>query len=315
MQTFSQRHGHKPVRTQLQFESMDDELRNSLWNCLWEHFFNDRKVPSHGSSYFPDYIRFLIESVYETLLRWPLDKINWDWSVELKHLRQKYFEWEWFNIYDFVEFIMNSSFDENYMDNYYSEKNWIIQNKLLFVDSIGNILKREAAAYTVLKAGEEYHITPITNESEVEAIESAIQDSADLGLNNVSTHIQTALSHLSDRTNRDYPSSIAQSILAVEYICKLVVDDSNATLGKSLSKLRNSIHIEISNEIVTSMEKLYVYSNEVSRHSKKPNKNGEKAGNETVLCLEDAKYSLVHCSAFINYLIVKAGKAGIDLSN
>lgn len=28
---------------------------------------------------------------------------------------------------------------------------------------------------------------------------------------------------------------------------------------------------------------------------------------------EDAKYMLVSCSAFINYLIVKADKAGIEL--
>jgi hypothetical protein len=31
------------------------------------------------------------------------------------------------------------------------------------------------------------------------------------------------------------------------------------------------------------------------------------------ICFEDAKYMLVACSAFVNYLIVKADKAGIVL--
>ena len=34
---------------------------------------------------------------------------------------------------------------------------------------------------------------------------------------------------------------------------------------------------------------------------------------ETNLSQEDARFMLVSCSAFTNYLIVKADKAGIDL--
>ena len=34
MLSFSQRMGLKPIRTQIQIDSMDDDLRNSLWNNL-----------------------------------------------------------------------------------------------------------------------------------------------------------------------------------------------------------------------------------------------------------------------------------------
>ena len=32
--TFSQREGLEPLKRELQLESMDDRLRNGLWNCL-----------------------------------------------------------------------------------------------------------------------------------------------------------------------------------------------------------------------------------------------------------------------------------------
>src|ERR1044072_152014 len=37
---FSQRIGKTPVQTQIQIESMDDQLKSALWNCFHSHFLD-----------------------------------------------------------------------------------------------------------------------------------------------------------------------------------------------------------------------------------------------------------------------------------
>ena len=66
-------------------------------------------------------------------------------------------------------------------------------------------------------------------------------------------------------------------------------------------------HIPTHSSFKTAMENLYKYTNDASgiRHS---------LINVTDLDYEDASYLLVSCSAFINYLTLKASKARIDLS-
>ena len=50
---FSQKHGYKPVKSVIQLTSIDDDLRNGLWNALdvyyWSnaggtHFLKDNRV-------------------------------------------------------------------------------------------------------------------------------------------------------------------------------------------------------------------------------------------------------------------------------
>jgi len=59
--------------------------------------------------------------------------------------------------------------------------------------------------------------------------------------------------------------------------------------------------------LVQAFEKMYGYTND--------NRSGicHSMIDESRLGLEDARYMLVTCSAFINYLVVKADKAGIKL--
>lgn len=38
---FSEREGYKPVRDALQVESIDNDLRNRLWNLMYDMFFNE----------------------------------------------------------------------------------------------------------------------------------------------------------------------------------------------------------------------------------------------------------------------------------
>ena len=99
----------------------------------------------------------------------------------------------------------------------------------------------------------------------------------------------------------DYENSIKESISAVEAICCIITDDDKATLGKALGKLEQA-GITIHGSLKSAMEKLYGYTSDENgiRHAGIDFKGASS---------EDAKYMLVTCSAFVNYLMEKWGKA------
>lgn len=142
----------------------------------------------------------------------------------------------------------------------------------------------------------------MTSEEEIAEIEDALE--ATKGLEGVHTHLQTALSMLSDRKSPDYRNSIKESISAVEGICKLIAQDEKATLGSALDKIET--RVELHGALKGAFEKLYGYTSDAEgiRHAllKEPN-----------LESEDAKFMLVACSAFVNYLIAKVSRAGMKL--
>jgi hypothetical protein len=84
----------------------------------------------------------------------------------------------------------------------------------------------------------------------------------------------------------------------VEVISR-IIEPSENTLGKALNKLDK--HQKISNTLKSGFEKLYAYTND---------KNGIRHAlmDEPSVDFEDAKFFLISCSAFTNYLIEKAKK-------
>jgi hypothetical protein len=142
----------------------------------------------------------------------------------------------------------------------------------------------------------------ITSESEIEAIEQAIEDSP----SPITIHLQQSLSFLSDRKNPDYRNSIKEAISAVEALCKRITNDPNATLGKALGKLDDETQIKTHKALTKAFENLYGYTSDADgiRHA---------LLDEPTIDFEDAKFMLVSCSNFVNYLTVKASKAGIEL--
>lgn len=186
---------------------------------------------------------------------------------------------EWYVIYDFIE---------RYLKVSDSDK----QNKMTKI--FNTILEDEAAAYRVLDG----QVVPIVTESELSTIENAKSTDFDT----VNVHIEKALSLFSDRKNPDYENSIKESISAVEAICSIITNSSggNATLGKTIKKLKdNGVHIHASME--NGFSSLYGYTSDETgiRHGGIDFKNAPS---------EDAKYMLVSCSAFVNYLIEKWSK-------
>ena len=111
-------------------------------------------------------------------------------------------------------------------------------------------------------------------------------------------------SYYADRESPDYRNSIKESISAVESISKVLSTGSRDTLGGALDKIKGKIKLHPALE--KGFKQIYGYTSDTDgiRHA---------LMEEPTCDFEDAKYMLVSCSAFVNYLIVKADKAGIKL--
>lgn len=186
---------------------------------------------------------------------------------------------EWYTIFDFVERYLAVS-DENTSAKMENEFN--------------HILEDEVSAYRIL----DRFVVPITNKAELATIEEAKSTLYD----SVRTHVSKALALYADRKAPDYENSIKESISAVEAMCCIItgLTGAQATLGAAIKKLKdNGVHIHRVME--TAFSSLYGYTSDENgiRHGGIDFKNAPA---------EDAKYMLISCSAFVNYLMEKWSK-------
>jgi len=294
MDTFSQRFGFKPKKDIMQIESMDADLRNSLWNVLIFSFWDKLKgsdLINYGnkrSSPEAHDIKVLVHLLWFSHFKRTLDELSGFWKSDYELIKKKFFRCQWFEVYDFLEFIAKN----------YTNKPTLKS----FINLCNEVLEREFSGYRFVGST----ITPITSKIEIETIEKAL--TSEDKLMPTSTHIQTALICLSDKENPDYRNSIKESISAVESICCLISDDSKATLGKALKVIKRERKVDLHPALGGAFNHLYGYTSDANgiRHA---------LLDESNLDFEDAKFMLVSCSAFINYLKGKAIKAGIDFSN
>lgn len=276
---FSQRYGYRPVRQAIQLESMDGALRNALWNllhvCFWESFRSSDDGAFGRIHSLNDYgnqtLKLLCEALWADYFHKPLDSLSMDWREVHAQIRTYFFGAGLDEVYDFIEFVA-----ERYRDTTTTRD---------FMDVCNTALEKEMSAYRFI----DNHIARITEPVEVEAIESAL-DSADQP---ISRHLSRALELLSDRSNPDFRNSIKESISAVERLVAKVTDSKNGTLGKMLNKLDDAL--ELHPTLKDAFNKLYGYTSDESgiRHALK---------DKAPVDFDDAKFMLVTCSAFINYV-------------
>lgn len=281
--SFSQRHGFKPLKTVIQIESMDTDLRNGLWNvsydCMGRQLMLSITV-ENGNFLDPNAGLRLIRLLWRDHFKLTVDDTPSGWPEAHYAIREYFFSRNWNEVYDFLEFLVEVLGDQG------------------FVDDCNVVLKRELSGYRFVGN----LITPITSEAEISAIEEARRNTEPIP--SVLKHLDQALAHFADRKAPDYRNSIKESISAVEGICRLIAGNSNASLGQALMVVDKKVSLHSS--LKGAFEKLYGYTSNAQgiRHALMDEPN---------LDLEDAKFMLVACSGFINYLIVKASKARIGL--
>lgn len=153
---------------------------------------------------------------------------------------------------------------------------------------MNGVFEQEYVGYRFVKG----YITRITDDLEIAEVEKALYHP----YVEVHGHIAKANTYLSNRDAPDYENSIKESISAVERMCSIIVGKSTS-LGDALGKLKKSGIVVIHPQLEEAFMKLYAYTNGASgvRHA------GKLGGPDSTF--EEAKYMLVACCTFVNYLI------------
>ena len=278
---FSQRKGIKPVKSVLQINNIDDDLCNGIWNVLIECYW-DSVNPKYFIKNTP--MDIFIKRSCSNYFKRPLDTLENNWGAIYAEIRKYYFDCMWYEIYDFIEFIAN-----NYPLKYRNDS---------FMSKCNYILERELSAYRFVGG----KVTQITSKEEISEIEKALNVSSPF--KTVGVHIKGALALLADKKSPDYRNSIKESISAVEAICKLITKKKKPQLGQALKILEKEIGLH--SALKKAFNNLYGYTSDAKgiRHA---------LLEEAELYLEDAKFMLISCSAFVNYLVSKISKTEIKI--
>ena len=284
MTTFSQRYGYSPVRSVLQTGAIDEGLRNRLWNLVRSTFFNN--VPPWSGApgdFFPHTSNHeFFKNLWHNYLKRTVETIGNSYFDAVNDLKKYVMECPWHEVYDFIEFLAQPRSPVQYG----------------FINSVNEILKQESGGYRFVSG----QIVEITSEEEIKTIEQAL--SLPDSLKPVREHLNQSLKHLSNREDPDYRNSIKESISAVESMSKIISNHDKATLTAALNAVERKTNLH--SDLKHAFQKLYGYTNDSEgiRHA---------LMEEQTLDTEDAKFMLVSCSAFVNYLVVKAQKAGIKI--
>ncbi len=283
---FSQRMGKKPSTKNIQLESLDTDLLNGLWNVV--KIFVLDTIPKYdkygGNTEFYNFSNILWHKFYKL----PIDTVTENDFHTEKIIRDKFFNGEWYDIYDFIEFLAALELNSVNTSN--------------FINAVNNILELEFSAYRFVDG----KIAPISNKIEVNEIQQSLDQVNNFtSLSGANIHLTNALDKLSDRKNPDYRNSIKESISAIETTCRVLTGES--TLGKALNSLEFK-GIKIDDQLKNGFDKIYAFTNNKQsgiRHAIiEDHKNPD---------FNDAKYMLVVCSSFINYLVGKCKTLGITI--
>lgn len=270
---FSEKYGYVASK-EIQYENISQELRNRIWNLFYQTEIKEGGLSSERLSLTLKGAQTIEEKIVDRfglLINVAKGKST---DEQLKQYVLKFFRW--YEVYDFIEIHISYLGEDDRKER---------------IKQYNNLLEQEKAGYRVVNGV----IAPITNESEIKAIEQA-SNSKFLSVNQ---HIQKALNFYADIQTPDYENSVKESISAVEAMCCIIngMSGANATLGKAIKKLKdNGIHIHSAME--NAFLSLYGYTSD---------ENGIRHGgiDFTSVPAEDAKYMLVSCYGFVNYLIEK----------
>lgn len=285
---FSDRYAIKPENVEIQLKDFDErtrvQLRNMVSQLYAEVYENQTRC---YNSWIQSFLRYVLGTVYAE----PVDAT------------QSYDDEEVFAIINHT--LMCDDYDDvltliealaQYWDGYLkNSKGYLYYDKYVgyratsVYEKINLVFKREYIGYRFI--GE--LIVPISDENEVQAIKEAL----DHKYAPVSEHILKANLLLADRENLDYENSIKESISAIEAFCEILtgVHGREATLGRMIKKLEDN-GVNIHSGLKAAFNTLYGYTNDANgiRHA------GDIGGAASTF--EEAKFMLVSCSAFVNYL-------------
>lgn len=262
---FSDRNSLEPINKKIQKDSLDERTRNGIINII--DAILDEVISEYEQKKFYDY-------VYKYIFYVTADDIPHYNSDKRKNIVDGIKEkWEYHEIFSFLEETLKW-----YTDRYNDNEVYTLFN---------NYFENECVGYRFI----DRKVTDIISKEEIKEINNALNTKYSA----CNKSISKALNLLYDREHPDYSNSVKESISAIESICNIILGSKNSTLGDALNKLEKN-GIKIHSAMKKAFSSLYGYTSDKSgiRHNNGLDEN---------TTFEEAKYMLVSCSAFLNYLI------------
>jgi hypothetical protein len=264
---FSQRIGLEPEQKILQIDSMDDDLRMKIHNAI-------RRYEQYLVYDNQDYIKSdTYQALWCNFFNWDLDIFEDNYLIEvMDDIKKMYLSLPWNKVYDFIEF-------------YIKESNM----PSVYVNELNSVLESENSAYRIVGN----NIVEITNSEEL----SEISEACHTGQKAIDHHMKKAIELFSNRETKDYANVVKEAISAVEAAVNIVNGTEGKTLGDALKELNNkhTIHPALSD----AFQKIYGYTSD--KHT--GTRHAIFDGATCIPDFADAKFMLVACSAFVNYLM------------
>jgi len=276
---FSERYGYSKGRDSIQVDDIDVPTRKRIWNLICEFY---TRSSYKGST--PDDQMFL-EDLWDRFFKETLDHLKSLKKGQIYGAARKHvLSHPWKDVYDFIEATLTFHRDESMVER--------------FTEKCNQVLEEEKSGYRIIGG----YVTSIISPMEIAEVDAALESP----FTPINAHLEKSLSLMSDRTAPDYPNSIKESISAVECVCQIIVGKRGVVLNRALSRLE-AAGVEINDELKKGFRKLYGWtsSDDGIRHAMMDLPTVDH---------DDARYMLVTCSAFVNYLISEANKAAIDLN-
>jgi len=267
----------------LQIYDIDDGLRNALWDFIFLSFIHIGEFKVW---------RRLGILWFKRLKERPFDEAPsgsyWDIKNEI---REVFFSAEWFEIYDYLEVILN---DWNKLTEFAPGELVSLDKKVL---ELNRILESKLSAYRFVGKG----FIAITDTRELEEIGSAITTAEEKRFSGVAKHLQKAAGFLGPAEKSDFENSVKESISAVESLVLSLTGEKRGKFEKPIRDLttRLNIHRALGEGLI----KLYGYASEEegARHC--------ILDGSTLVGYEEAHFMLVTCAATVNYIFGKKNKA------
>lgn len=288
--TFSERMGLVKVRESLQVDSLDEDTRTALWNIISPYLRDTQAVREATTilDVWTDLYHKTSDSVPATLRAGEGNVPKG--TLYYRFIRKRFFDGQWNECFDLLEFLANQGNRERWNEQCID----LIAGYNAYAptpDRYNVVLKSYNVGYRFV--GD--ILSKIIDEVEIETVERGLEDSSDA----VRELLQKAVLKLSDRTYPDYAKSVECAISAVESQCCIILGEEKVTLGDALNRLERQ-GVRMHSALKEAWKKLYGFTS---------NDAGIRHGSILPSDVDQdlAKFMLVACSAFVNYLISKAG--------
>ena len=283
---FSDRRKIQPLNTDIQLTDFDERTRIRIANLIRE-WYEAVRSEDQREDFCEEYVKDIFCEYVDNELRNDIRHYNDDFLKAYLYTpicKNPYDE-----VLTIVEYTVRY-FEELQRRNQYSIT---YMRYICCENEINQLFRKEFVGYRFI--GEE--ITPISDDVEV----GTICESLDIQFDGCKAHIKKAVHLLSDRNIPDYKNSIKESISAVEAICRIITKNEKATLGEALSKLEQN-GLKLHPALKKALGALFGYTSDEGgiRHS--------EGLFESDVTFEEAKFMLVSCCTFVNYLIAEYGK-------